>query len=164
MYRPTIRMNDLFKEWGDEWEGATTLKMAQLFRLALVIGAESKTFRDVASQYLKEGITALPSPKWEGVQQWLWKGIDDKIEERGEANHGDVSTALVNGYSGGTFGERIGVLQATSNRRMGGSDREATRTTIRKIPVKTSEARAGIIHLGDVNRLGGVIRVNFDTI
>lgn len=165
MYRPTVRMDDLFKEWAGDMTGVSTLTVAQVFRLALVIGGESERFRDVVSQYLKEG-EALPSPKWEGVEKWLWWDLEGEEKGRGEVNSGDVGTegtslSLGGGDDRRTLGNGTGTVQGIEERRIGETTRQPRKVRVRQAEPNGRDTNL-TINFGDVARVGGTIKVLFD--
>ena len=108
MYRPTVRYDELYREYVDSLFHATTLDRNQIIRLALFTAAHSKEFHDVLSGYKRPDVPALPSAKWRPNQSGLWReqtypgrgekedvnAVDRGKEDTGEAtNRGNVRAA-----------------------------------------------------------------------
>lgn len=71
MYRPGIRMDNVYKEWVDELFHASKLDRNQIFRLALFVAAHSNEFRQELEPYMKPG-KAFPV-KWQLSESDLWQ-------------------------------------------------------------------------------------------
>lgn len=71
MYRPTVRYDDIFREYVDTLFHATNLDRNQIIRAALFAAAYSKEFRNLLEPYKKKDVP-LPSPLWKLEQQCFW--------------------------------------------------------------------------------------------
>jgi hypothetical protein len=123
MYRPTVRYDEVFRDYVDSLFHATTLDRNQVIRLALFTAGHSKEFYDVLSKYKRAAdVPTLPSAKWRPDQSRLW--LDQTYLERGEK--GDVNAivrgkevnneVIVRGADGGKASDR---RVATAERRIG---------------------------------------------
>ncbi|WP_256242057.1 hypothetical protein [Bacillus sp. V3B] len=87
MYRPTVRYDDIFREYVDTLFHATNLDRNQIIRAALFTAAHSKEFRNLLEPYKKKDVP-LPSPLWKLEQQCFWleqcpelKRLDGEIND-----------------------------------------------------------------------------------
>jgi hypothetical protein len=71
MYRPTVRYEDVYKEYVENVFNATHLDSSQIIRAALFIAGHTEQFSRIVDPYLKRGM-ALPSPLWEEEDEELW--------------------------------------------------------------------------------------------
>ncbi|MGJ9383255.1 hypothetical protein [Salipaludibacillus sp. CF4.18] len=87
MYRPTVRMDDVYRDWVESVQESTGLDRAQIIRLAIYAAPFSDVFKEQISQR-KQGDTTLPPPAWERVSDGgAWRNSTWKREER----EGDTS-------------------------------------------------------------------------
>jgi hypothetical protein len=70
-YRPTVRYDDIFKDYVDELFTATTLDRNQIIRLGLFLLGHTKEGKDVLTFFSK---SPLPDPKWNKNNMVLWYG------------------------------------------------------------------------------------------
>lgn len=73
MYRPTVRYDDVFKEYVDAVFGATDLDRNQIIRAALFVAAHTPEFRSLLQSY-REGDKNIPVPPWSKQDDHYWKG------------------------------------------------------------------------------------------
>lgn len=86
MYRPTVRYDDIFREYVDTLFHATDLDRNQIIRAALFAAAHSKEFRNLLEPYKKKDVP-LPSPLWKLEQQCFWLEQRPKLDRLdGEIN------------------------------------------------------------------------------
>ncbi|MFC0561460.1 hypothetical protein [Halalkalibacter alkalisediminis] len=71
MYRPTVRYEDVYKEYVENVFNATHLDRSQIIRAALFIAGHTEQFSRIVDPYLKRGMS-LPSPLWEEEDEELW--------------------------------------------------------------------------------------------
>lgn len=93
MYRPTVRYDDIFKNYVTEMFRASSLDRNQIIRAALFAAAHSVEFRRVLQPYLKK---EMPAPKWSLSDDSFWleqKGEKDYVidDGRGTTKENDVS-------------------------------------------------------------------------
>jgi hypothetical protein len=107
MYRPTVRYDDVYRDYVGDVFHATTLDRNQIIRLALFVAANSQEYNAILSEYKKADVSTLPHAKWQPDQSPLWQG-QSYSEEKGGTSHvidgrktSVVSVADVN-RSGGT--------------------------------------------------------------
>jgi hypothetical protein len=98
MYRPTVRYDDIFREYVDTLFHATNLDRNQIIRAALFAAAHSKEFRNLLEPYKKKDVP-LPSPLWKLEQQCFWleqrpqlKRLDGEINDVKIKNGGIVKS------------------------------------------------------------------------
>ncbi|MEC1723932.1 hypothetical protein P9E34_04120 [Schinkia azotoformans] len=89
MYRPTVRMDDVYRDYLEKLADVTILDRNQLFRLALFIAAHSEDFKQVISEYKKEDVTRLPVPSWEVWEDGYW------INQTYKSNKADVTSKSI---------------------------------------------------------------------
>ncbi|ARK32106.1 hypothetical protein [Halalkalibacter krulwichiae] len=77
MYRPTVRYDDLYKDYVTNLETATHLNRTQVIRAALFIAGHTQEFKNLMDPYLKRG-HSFPDPLWEADENGLW--YHDKAE------------------------------------------------------------------------------------
>ena len=119
MYRPTVRYDDVFRDYVDSLFHATHLDRNQIIRAALFAAAHSKEFQKILKPYQK-GDVPLPSPHWRAEQHRFWleqcptiKGeggdVNASNEREGEVN----KTAAAVGGRGSTSKEirRVGPVE-----------------------------------------------------
>jgi hypothetical protein len=112
-YRPTVRYDDIYKDYVDEVFRATTLDRNQIIRAALFTAVHSEEFRQVMKPYLKK---ALPAPAWSLTDDSYW------LEQKGErANDGPTENETSNSVDGddGRDGGRLSTVGEPSQRRTG---------------------------------------------
>ncbi|MGJ9381822.1 hypothetical protein [Salipaludibacillus sp. CF4.18] len=83
MYRPTIRMDDAFKEWLEQVAKETGFNVNQLIRLAIFSAPFSAVFT-AQLQKASETDVSLSPPPWDRLSDggpWRWK--EWKREEKG---------------------------------------------------------------------------------
>ncbi|MEH6947703.1 hypothetical protein V7068_11650 [Bacillus sp. JJ634] len=78
MYRPTVRYDDVFKEYIDSLFHATHLDRNQIIRAALFAAAYSKEFLNLLTEHKKKDVP-LPPPLWERTQHGYWMEQSPKI-------------------------------------------------------------------------------------
>ncbi|WP_142386548.1 hypothetical protein [Bacillus sp. Marseille-P3661] len=71
MYRPTVRMDDVYKDYLEELTEVTTLDRNQLIRLALFSAPFNRLFIAQVETHLKDN-SSLPSAKWEVFDHGYW--------------------------------------------------------------------------------------------
>jgi hypothetical protein len=86
MYRPTVRYDDVFRDYINNLFHATHLDRNQLIRGALFAAAQSKEFQTLLKPYQKKDVP-LPSPLWKAEQHCFWMEQSPKIKGEG----GDVN-------------------------------------------------------------------------
>lgn len=74
MYRPTWRMDDVFKDYVEGLAEVTNLSGVQLARLAIFSAPFSAVFLATAAEHRKKivGDVSLPLPKWSRNDSGLW--------------------------------------------------------------------------------------------
>lgn len=83
MYRPTVRYDDIFREYVDQLFKATHLDRNQILRGALFAAAHSEEFRRLLASHKKKDVS-LPLPDWEPHQDRYWMEQSPKIKEGGK--------------------------------------------------------------------------------
>lgn len=81
MYRPTVRYDDIFRDYVDELFHATNLDRNQIIRAALFTAAHTQEFRQLLEPSLK-GDVLIPSPTWRLDQPEYWRGSSVKTVKR----------------------------------------------------------------------------------
>jgi len=71
-YRPTVRYDEIFRDYINDLFHATTLDRNQILRAALFSAAYSKEFANLIAPYLKKS-SSFPLPKWSPDQHGYWK-------------------------------------------------------------------------------------------
>lgn len=71
MYRPTVRYDDVYKQYVDRLFQVTPLDRNQIIRAALFNAAHSNLFHEMIRPYLR-GDVPLPSPLWSASDHRLW--------------------------------------------------------------------------------------------
>ncbi|WP_416149524.1 hypothetical protein ACM26V_00545 [Salipaludibacillus sp. HK11] len=66
MYRPTVRMDDCFRDWIDQVKDVTGLDRNQIIRLAIYAAPFSDVFKQQINSR-KQVDVSLPSPIWKGI-------------------------------------------------------------------------------------------------
>jgi hypothetical protein len=89
MYRPTVRYDEVYRDYVDSLFHSTTLDRNQVIRLALFVAGHSKEFHEVLSRYKRADVPTLPFAKWRPDQSGLW--LEQTYLERGE--EGDVNAS-----------------------------------------------------------------------
>lgn len=95
VYRPTVRYDELFRDYVDSLFHATHLDRNQIIRGALFAAAHSKEFHLLLNSYKKRDVPIPPAP-WLLEEQSLWlnqshKGIkEEKNIEMVSNNEGDA--------------------------------------------------------------------------
>jgi hypothetical protein len=79
MYRPTVRYDDVFKEYIDGLFHATHLDRNQIIRAALFAAAYSKEFQELMTEHKKKDVP-LPPPLWKSNQHRYWMERTPKKE------------------------------------------------------------------------------------
>jgi hypothetical protein len=99
MYRPTVRYDDIFREYVDTLFYATSLDRNQIIRAALFAAAYSKEFQNLLEPYKKKDVP-LPSPLWKLEQQCFWLEQRPKLKRLdGEINDVKVKNGeIVKGF------------------------------------------------------------------
>lgn len=81
MYRPTIRYNDVFKDYVDQLFQSTNLDRNQIFRLAMFAAAQSECFTLILDKYKLKDVP-LPQPKWGANDNGFWLEVSADKGER----------------------------------------------------------------------------------
>ncbi|MBP3953633.1 hypothetical protein [Bacillus suaedae] len=86
MYRPTVRYEEVYKEYVDNLFNATHLDRNQIIRAALFIAGHTEQFSKIIEPFIKRGMT-LPQPLWNETDEDLWLNQKtniglDKLKER----------------------------------------------------------------------------------
>lgn len=72
MYRPTVRYDDVFKDYIDRLFNTTHLDRNQIIRCALFAAAYSSEYQCILEKYKKSDVT-LPQPDWGLDEEDYWK-------------------------------------------------------------------------------------------
>jgi hypothetical protein len=114
MYRPTVRYDDVFREYVDSLFHATDLDRNQIIRAALFAAAHSKEFQNLLKPYKKKDVP-VPSPLWKLEQHCFWLEQHPKLNRLIE-DANDVNIK---------YGETVKNLEASCNSYgvSGGSER-----------------------------------------
>lgn len=94
MYRPTVRYDDVYKEYVDQVFRSTTLDRNQIIRAALFTAAHSTEFHKLLEPYKRKDVPT-PSPIWDRNDHALWlEQCPSNREEGRDVNDGqhEVST------------------------------------------------------------------------
>jgi hypothetical protein len=83
MYRPTVRYDDIFREYVDSLFHATHLDRNQIIRAALFMAVHSKKFQNLMNEYKKIEVS-FPPPLWDIDQHRYWMEQSPGIKERGK--------------------------------------------------------------------------------
>ena len=83
MYRPTVRYDDVFKEYVDSLFQATHLDRNQIIRAALFAAAYSEEFHKLLEPHKKKDVP-LPSPLWKPHHHAYWMEQNPRIGKEGE--------------------------------------------------------------------------------
>lgn len=86
LYRPTVRYDEVFRDYVEQVNKTTILDCNQIFRLALFIAAHSDDFKQIIAEYKKEDVTGLPVPGWEVWEDGYW------LNRRYKPNKVDVTS------------------------------------------------------------------------
>ncbi|MFC0560789.1 hypothetical protein [Halalkalibacter alkalisediminis] len=78
MYRPTVRYEDVYKEYVENVFHATHLDRSQIIRAALFIAGHTEQFSRIIEPYIRRGMS-LPSPLWNEEDEELW--LNQKVVE-----------------------------------------------------------------------------------
>lgn len=102
MYRPTVRYDEVFRDYVDTLFQVTHLDRNQIMRAALFAAAFSDEFKALLEPYQKDDVP-LPSPPWSLEQYGFWLEQCPKVkrEERdvnvnSERERKDTKTSGVN--------------------------------------------------------------------
>lgn len=90
MYRPTVRYDDIFREYVDSLFHATDLDRNQIIRAALFAAAHSEKFQNLLQPHQKKDVP-LPSPLWKLDQNCYW------LEQRPQLKRLAAEISDVNG-------------------------------------------------------------------
>lgn len=71
MYRPTVRYDDLYREYVTNIFHSTHLDRNQIIRAALFIAGHTEQFSKIMEPYVKRGVS-LPTPLWNEEDHELW--------------------------------------------------------------------------------------------
>jgi hypothetical protein len=122
MYRPTVRYDDVFKEYIDSLFHATHLDRNQIIRGALFAAAHLEEFQNLLNDYKKKDVP-LPLPLWEVTQHRFWLEQCPGIEEKGGKDVNDLNerATKINKNTGaigrrGNSTEEIGRIRPTERR------------------------------------------------
>lgn len=74
MYRPTVRMDESYRQFVENVFHASILDRNQIVRLALFSAPFSGLFRSKVEQNLSGGARECPGALWTPKQSELWKG------------------------------------------------------------------------------------------
>jgi len=90
-YRPTVRYDDLYRDYIDQLYDVTTLSRAQIIRLALFSAPFSPLFNTQISKFSKCEVTTSSSPSllWDVIDAGLWMDQSFIKEEKGEGVSGN---------------------------------------------------------------------------
>lgn len=80
MYRPTVRYDDVFRDYVDALFHSTQLDRNQILRGALFSAAHSNKFLALLEPYKKKDVP-MPSPKWPLNDDRYWMEQCPKIKE-----------------------------------------------------------------------------------
>lgn len=83
MYRPTVRYDDVFKQYVDDLFRVTDLDRNQIIRGALFAAAHSKEFHRLLEEHKRKDVL-LPHPSWQLSDSHYWKEQRLKIKEGGK--------------------------------------------------------------------------------
>jgi hypothetical protein len=126
MYRPTVRYDDIFREYVDGLFHATHLDRNQIIRAALFASAHSKEFQNLMNEYKKTDVS-LPSPLWDNTQHRYWmeqrpetneRGKDVNVKHGGKGKDSEVDSGnFGSGFTTGSEGfERTGRIEQVPGR------------------------------------------------
>ena len=106
MYRPTVRYDDVFKQYVDDLFRATDLDRNQIIRGALFAAAHSKEFHRLLEEHKRKDVP-LPHPSWQLSDNHYWKEQRPKIKEGGRDVSHDKSRRESEGLktTGGIIGD-----------------------------------------------------------
>lgn len=79
MYKPTVRMNDIFREYVNDLFHATDLDRNQIIRMLVMTAPASKIFYSKINAHLKPD-TQLPDEPWKMHEDNLWQEIGEEKE------------------------------------------------------------------------------------
>lgn len=105
MYRPTVRYDEIFREYVDKLFHSCHLDRNQIIRCALFAAAHSEEFQELIKPFSKKDVP-LPSPVWELSESWYWMEQRSVIKERGKdvnvkhGGKGEGSEATRNPFRG----------------------------------------------------------------
>lgn len=83
MYRPTVRYDEIFRDYVDVLFHATYLDRNQIIRAALFTAAHSKEFHKLLDSHKKKD-ASLPTPGWMLTDDRYWMEQCPKVKEKGE--------------------------------------------------------------------------------
>jgi hypothetical protein len=102
VYRPTVRYDDVFREYVDDVFKSTTLDRNQIIRLALFAAPFNNLFVSQLEKHLKINQSSLPSTPWEVWDHGYWR--DQNFIPQGERE--DVNISEGGDVIGETMAER----------------------------------------------------------
>ncbi len=89
VWRPALRCDSSFKDYIDSLYKVTSLDKNQIMRMMMFVSAHSEDFKFVISEYKKDGVTSLPSPKWETWEDAYW------LNQTYKSKSGDVTPKTI---------------------------------------------------------------------
>lgn len=110
MYRPTVRYDDVYKNYVDALFRATTLDRNQIIRAALFNAAHSNLFHEMLKPYMKKDVP-LPSPMWSAANHGLWLEQSQSEEKGGKDVNGKQEIRREEATPTGRREERTGETQ-----------------------------------------------------
>lgn len=81
MYRPTVRYDDVYKEYVDKLFQATSLDRSQIIRMGLFLLGHTSEGKALLKAHLKKDVP-LPSPAWGPDDHGAWR-TQTWVRERG---------------------------------------------------------------------------------
>jgi hypothetical protein len=101
MYRPTVRYDDLFKEYVDKLNETTRLDSNQIMRLALFLLGHTREGKEIINRCSLPDVT-LPTPPWDKNNHKLWSNSNGLVSILAERE--TVTSIKING-GGVTYGK-----------------------------------------------------------
>lgn len=156
MYRPTVRMDNCYKEWIEEVVKETGLDRNQVIRLALFSAPFSNTFKEQINSR-KDFDVNLPSPTWrEDSDGGPWRRSEWKKEKRGD----DVSARIEQKRTESII-KSDGIVEPRETKRQSDVTGNTTRNERRERKVHQSETSKPKINIPAPNRnTGRGIKIN----
>ncbi|MBU8773168.1 hypothetical protein [Cytobacillus oceanisediminis] len=138
MYRPTVRYDDIFRDYVDKLFHTCHLDRNQIIRGALFAAAHSKEFQELLKPFCKKDVS-LPFPSWQLEDGQYWMEQRPVKKERRRDVNDDSAGKTKNSIVDGTVRYGSGDLQ--ENRRLG-----TQQGPTREIPgrIKTENGRIKI--------------------
>jgi hypothetical protein len=157
LYRPTVRYDDVYKDYVDELFHATHLDRNQILRAALFSAPFSDEFKALIENYRKKDVP-LPDPKWSLIHGEYWleqcpKAKREEVEEKINNMKGrDVNADSISGGQ-----KKVKVAHGSAKRGSGDSGTRTGRERTEQRRVREVHSRGGLSSGGT-----GRISISFD--